>query len=81
MPYSVDITMPYPNDIRIPYPNDIRIPYPNDIRIPYPNDIRIPYPNLNSPICKFGQFLSNLDGIVRKRTKIGTAYLVKPSHR
>ena len=27
---------------------------------------------------KFGQFLANLDGIVRKRTKIGTAYLVKP---
>ena len=81
MPYSVDITMPYPNDIRIPYPNDIRIPYPNDIRIPYPNDIRIPYPKLNSPICKFGQFLPNRDGRVRKRTKIGTAYLVKPAHR
>ena len=32
-------------------------------------------------LSKFGQFLSNLDGIVRKRTKIGTAYLVKPSHR
>ena len=73
MPYSVDITMPYPNDSRMPYLNDIRIPYLNDIRIPYPK--------LNSPICKFGQFLSNLDGIVRKRTKIGTAYLVKPSHR
>ena len=27
---------------------------------------------------KFGQFLANLDGIVRKRTKIGTVYLVKP---
>lgn len=32
-------------------------------------------------LSKFGQFLSNLDGIVRKRTKIGTVYLVKPSHR
>ena len=31
-------------------------------------------------LSKFGQFLSNLDGIVRKRTKIGTVYLVKPSH-
>ena len=29
-------------------------------------------------ICKFGQFLANLDGIVRKRTKVGTMYLVKP---
>ena len=29
-------------------------------------------------ISRFGQFLSNLDGIVRKRTKNGTAYLVKP---
>lgn len=29
-------------------------------------------------LSKFGQFLANLDGIVRKRTKIGTAYLVKP---
>ena len=29
-------------------------------------------------ISKFGQFLANLDGIVRKRTKIGTVYLVKP---
>ena len=29
---------------------------------------------------KFGQFLANLGGIVRKRTKIGTVYLVKPSH-
>ena len=27
---------------------------------------------------KFGQFLANLGGIVRKRTKIGTVYLVKP---
>ena len=31
-------------------------------------------------LSKFGQFLANLDGIVRKRTKIGTVYLVKPSH-
>ena len=29
-------------------------------------------------ISKFGQFLANLDGIVRKRTKVGTMYLVKP---
>ena len=29
-------------------------------------------------LSKFGQFLANLDGIVRKRTKIGTVYLVKP---
>ena len=29
-------------------------------------------------ISKFGQFLANLNGIVRKRTKIGTVYLVKP---
>ena len=29
-------------------------------------------------LSKLGQFLSNLDGIVRKRTKIGTVYLVKP---
>ena len=29
-------------------------------------------------ICKFGQFLANFDGIVRKRTKVGTMYLVKP---
>ena len=57
------------------------MPYSVDITMPYPNDIRIPYPKLTSPICKFGQFLSNFDGIVRKRTKIGTAYLVKPSHR
>ena len=31
-----------------------------------------------SGISKFGQFLANLDGIVRKRTKVGTMYLVKP---
>ena len=29
-------------------------------------------------ISKFGQFLANLDGIVRKRTKVGAMYLVKP---
>ena len=29
-------------------------------------------------ISKFGQFLADLDGIVRKRTKVGTMYLVKP---
>ena len=29
-------------------------------------------------ISKFGQFLANLDGIVRKRTKVGIMYLVKP---
>ena len=30
-----------------------------------------------SGITKFGQFLTNIDGIVRKRTNIGTVYLVK----
>ena len=30
-----------------------------------------------SGITKFGQFLTNIDGIVRKRTNLGTVYLVK----
>ena len=30
-----------------------------------------------SGITKFGQFLANIDGIVRKRTNLGTVYLVK----
>ena len=34
-----------------------------------------------SGITKFGQFLTNIDGIVRKRTNRGTVYLVKQKHR
>ena len=30
-----------------------------------------------SAVTKFGQFLTNLDGIVHKRTNLGTVYLVK----
>ena len=33
-----------------------------------------------SAVTKFGQFLTNLDGIVHKRTNLGTVYLVKQKH-
>ena len=31
-----------------------------------------------SAVTKFGQFLTNIDGIVRKRTNSGMVYLVRP---
>ena len=31
-----------------------------------------------SGVTKFGQFLTNVEGMVRKRSKLGTVYLVKP---
>ena len=31
-----------------------------------------------SAVTKFGQFLTNIDGIVRKRTNFGMVYLVRP---